>query len=403
MIGMFLDKEEEKMWNGEYGEAVEKAIKVIVKVGESLGADSLVKIAHSHVSGVSYYTVGEPGLYFIRHLWMKGAKVSVYATLNPVGADLEQWDKIGVPEKFVEKQKELVDILFKMGFQESLTCTPYLLRRPNINEHLAWGESSAVGMANTFFGAYTNREGGPLSLMSAIIGRTYNAGLHVLENRKPDFLVELSSDVNFNDPGIAGIIGYIVGEHLGHGIPYIRTRVSPTFDSIKAYTAAAGASGGIGMSVIEGITPPGTYILNEKYEDKLTISFSDIKEYIVDPKEIEPDLVFIGCPHATIEELENLWHVLAHNCERKKELKIWVSTSRYVYENAKIMGLIEKLEKEGVLIIKDTCPIVSPATAKRFRNIVTISGKSYFYLPKMQETPTIVLPHEKLRDVVCEK
>ena len=45
---MYLSSIEEKMLNGEYGEAVELAIKIIVKVGESLGANRLVEVNNVH-------------------------------------------------------------------------------------------------------------------------------------------------------------------------------------------------------------------------------------------------------------------------------------------------------------------------------------------------------------------
>ncbi|MEM0506390.1 MAG: aconitase X, partial [Thermosphaera sp.] len=51
---MHLTREQERALNGEFGWAYAKALEIIVKVGESLGADRLISISHAHISGVSY-------------------------------------------------------------------------------------------------------------------------------------------------------------------------------------------------------------------------------------------------------------------------------------------------------------------------------------------------------------
>ncbi len=398
---MYLTKEEEKMIQGEYGPAIEKAMKVIVKVGESLGAHRLIDIKHAHVSGLSYLTIGEPGLLFIKSLKEQGAKTKVFSTLNPVGMDLSNWQKLGITKDFAEKQHEIVKYMYDIGFQESLTCTPYLIRKPEPGEHLAWGESSAVGMVNTYYGAYTNREGGPLALMSAITGKTYKAGIHLPENRVPNIEIVLDDSVDFSDPGIAGIIGYLVGEKVGSGIPLIRPKIKPGFTAVKAYTAAAGASGSIAISVIEGVTPGYKELVKEAGSiEKIFIEKKEVIELLPDRNEL-PDLIFIGCPHADIDELMDLKRILDKCGE--PSIPIWVSTSRYVYDIAAQHGVIEALEKKNVLVIRDTCPVVSPATRRRFKKIATTSSKSYFYLPRMQKSPTIVIPFEWIGEYACKE
>ncbi len=397
---MYLTRLEEKMLEGEYGEALSDAMRVLVKVGEALGAERLIKINHAHVSGLSYLTIGEPGLLFIESFYRRGARTRVYSTMNPVGMDLERWRSLGVPWKFAAKQERIIDSMIKMGFKESMTCTPYLLREPRRGEHLAWGESSAVGMANTYYGAYTNREGGPLALMAAITGRTYEAGLHLPENRQPTVLVKLEEDSFIVDPAKAGIIGYIVGEQMGTGIPYIKTSLNPGFTSVKAYTAAAGASGGIAYSIIEGVTPG-----YKQYSDKIgglekLVITKDMIEEKLPPKDLKPDLIFIGCPHADLNEIAYLAKII-RDCGSRPSAKIWVSTSRRVYREAHELGLIKYLETMGVLVTRDTCPVVSPMLDKKYKIIATTSSKSFFYIPRMHGIKTYVIPFNSLRRQIC--
>jgi len=176
---MYLNNIQEKMLAGEYGWAVKKAMEIIVKVGESMGAEKLVEIAHAHVSGVSYSNIGEAGLEFLKEFVEKGGRVRVYSTINPGCIDLSGESRV-IDKAFYEKQVLINNILREMGFQQTYTCIPYIHRVPKTGEHLSWSESSAVIYANSVYGARTNREGGPLALASAITGYTYYAGLHVL-------------------------------------------------------------------------------------------------------------------------------------------------------------------------------------------------------------------------------
>ncbi|WP_457741713.1 aconitase X, partial [Thermococcus sp.] len=184
---MFLTKEEELILSGEYGYALQKAMEILVALGEVYGAERLIPIKSAQIAGVSYKNLGEAGLEFLRDFVKAGAKVSVYTTLNPAG--------IG-NEEFMEKQKEVLELYRMMGIEVTSTCTPYYgANLPKFGDHLAWSESSAVSFANSIIGARTNREGGPSSLASAIVGKTPEYGLHLDENRKATVKVKVEAKV----------------------------------------------------------------------------------------------------------------------------------------------------------------------------------------------------------------
>ncbi len=82
---MHLTRYEEKILDGELGEGYAKMMKILVKIGEIYGADGLIPIKSAQISGVSYNTIGEHGLYFLKSL--EGVKVRVPATLNPLAFD----------------------------------------------------------------------------------------------------------------------------------------------------------------------------------------------------------------------------------------------------------------------------------------------------------------------------
>ena len=104
---MYLTKEEEKMLDGEYGYPLEIAMRIVVSLGEIYGADSLIPIKRGHVSGVSYKTMGNAPLEFLKSLSRSGVKVRVPTTLNPIGFDLNRWREMGIPPEFYKKQMEI--------------------------------------------------------------------------------------------------------------------------------------------------------------------------------------------------------------------------------------------------------------------------------------------------------
>ena len=181
---MYLTKEEEKILAGEEGETLQKAMGILTALGDIYGADALIPVKSAQISGVSYKTIGDAGLEWISDL--KGT-VRVPSVLNPAGMDTENWERLGIDPAFAKKQIEILDVFKGLGVRPQCTCTPYYLKGFDVGyeDHLAWGESSAVSYANSVIGARTNREGGPSAISAALIGKTPNYGFHLPENRQP--------------------------------------------------------------------------------------------------------------------------------------------------------------------------------------------------------------------------
>ncbi len=382
---MFLTREEEKILNGEKGEAARLAIKTIIKVGEALGANRLVEIKHAHVSGISYLNIGDPGLEFIEHLSNLGAKIRVFGTINPLAFDLDSPKEFNISEEEYRKQLRIINALKKMGFYPTFTCTPYYIRKPGLGEHLAWGESSAVAYANIVYGARTNKEGGPIALLAAIIGRTYYSGLHLIENRIPRIyfktLFKVSNTVE------AGLLGYYIGKMSKGKTSYLENTIQWRESWIKAFAAAIGTTSDNPLTIIGNISPE-TKLYNKDYiEERITITKEELKEayYELVDRNVNENIVFFGCPHLGLEELREL----ALSIDRYYDKPIILSTSRYVYAKALEEGIIRKLGEKGVKIIKDTCPIVS----RIFQADVVVktnSVKASFYLKRLRKVKILL-------------
>ncbi|MCE4629616.1 MAG: aconitase X catalytic domain-containing protein [Desulfurococcales archaeon] len=385
---MYLTREEERILSGYEGEAKALAIKTLVKVGEALGAERLIPIKHAHVSGISYGTIGEHGLALLEELVEKGARVEVPTTVNPIGFDSEEpslMSRIGVrlDDEFVKGQMRIVKALRAMGAQTTLTCTPYYLpdtRFLKPGDSVSWGESSAILYGNSVIGIRTNREGGPLALMSAIVGKTYYWGLHIDENRKPT----TGFKVDHNEPldeVMAGLLGKLVAErYAGVRPPYVKVALRDEL-AVKEMLAAVGAAGSLAMIYLDGITGPSIDIVKlERFE---TIDWRELASLYEEHKPSEkPDVVFLGCPHSRAEDLARLAKLLEGKPEPKSKIVITLSRSEYRRFRESYPEYLGVL-KEKAVIVRDTCLIVSPfGRDDSGLTVVTNSYKAYFYLSK---------------------
>ncbi|WP_048147112.1 aconitase X catalytic domain-containing protein [Pyrococcus abyssi] len=364
---MYLTKEEELILSGEYGPALQKAMEILVALGDLYGADKLIPIKSAQIAGVSYKNLGEAGLSFIRDLAEMGAKVSVYTTLNPPG--------IG-DEEFMEKQREVIEIYRKMGVDVTSTCTPYYgANLPKFGDHLAWSESSAVSFANSVLGARTNREGGPSSLAAAIVGKTPNYGLHLEENRKATHIVTVKAELK--DETDYSLLGYKVGEIVENGIPYFKN-LSPSTDELKALGASMAASGGVALYHVEEHTPEWRTSIVDKVE-KVEIEDKDIKEVQenFNAEWSEVDFILLGCPHASLKEVKKIADVIRMR-ETPLKVPLYVTVSRGVKALSDFLGYTEIIERYNGRLIPDACLVVSPIK-KWYSGVATNSGKAAFY------------------------
>ena len=375
---MNLTREERQMLNGEQGEGVQKAMEILVALGEIYNAREMIEIKSAQVAGVSYKNLGDAGLEFLEEWAKKRAMVRVPTTLNPAGMDLRDWKKLGISEEFAEKQLMVVKAYERMGIKPTCTCTPYLVGNlPVFGDHIAWSESSAVCYANSVIGARTNREGGPSALAAAITGRTPLHGYHLEENRMGEFIIEVKCKLDkISD---FGALGYLVGKKIGHSVPYFEGIRRADMDQLKALGAALAASGAVALFHVEGITPEARSH-NMVSEGAETIVIDSLEEAYgeLNSKTREIDLVAIGCPHASLAEIERVIDLLKG---REVKTRLWITTSSEVKEMAKRKGLLEEIERSGADIVADTCMIVAPIRDLGFRNVATNAGKAAFYAP----------------------
>ncbi len=369
---MYLTKEEERIYDGEFGWANQICMRILVRLGELFGATELIPISSAHASGVSYKTLGDAPSDFLEALASSGAKTKVKATLNPQSFDATYLRK-KLPRELFEKQSSIMKYFQKMGFDPSFTCTPYYLEKPKKNSHLAWAESSAVVYANSVEKAWTNREGGPSALAAAVIGKTPNYGMHQIENRQPSIMIKLKKpllrDVEF------GALGIFLGKMLGEKIPVIQGLGNASADDLKQLGAALASSGMVNMFYFEDEPA------KSDVAEKITVEAKDIQrtiETLTTAQIAKPDLVFLGCPHCSLNELRQIASLIG-NRKVRNDMEFWVCTSCYVKSKAK--KYVEKIENCGGHVLTDTCAVVTWTDKLGIKSVMTNSAKTAHYAP----------------------
>ena len=381
MINMFLTKKEEQMCDGEFGETIRKSMDILVALGDIYGASKLVDITSAQVSGVSYKTIGQAGLEYLEDLASEEFEYSgINASLNPPGTDLDNWEALGFPKEFSIKQNQIVDAYGKLGISKTCTCTPYLVGNvPRFRDHVSWSESSAVAYVNSVIGARTNREGGPAALAAAIVGKTPLYGFHLDENRKANLIVNVNTELSGAD---WGALGYIVGKTVGGGVPYFKVQNSPNNNDLKTLGAALASSGSVALYHMENVTPEWSTAGKDDVEDYMFVGDKEILEtrQKLTTTDREADLICLGCPHASLEEIKNVANIVEGKTIKNK---LWICTSVSVKATADRMGYTKIIEAAGGNVVCDTCMVVAPIEDMGFEVIGVNSAKAANYVPSM--------------------
>lgn len=381
MINMFLTKKEEQMCDGEFGETIRKSMDILVALGDIYGASKLVDITSAQVSGVSYKTIGQAGLEYLEDLASEEFEYSgINASLNPPGTDLDNWEALGFPKEFSIKQNQIVDAYGKLGISKTCTCTPYLVGNvPRLRDHVSWSESSAVAYVNSVIGARTNREGGPAALAAAIVGKTPLYGFHLDENRKANLIVNVNTELSGAD---WGALGYIVGKTVGGGVPYFKVQNLPNNNDLKTLGAALASSGSVALYHMENVTPEWSNAGKDDVEDYMFVGDKEISEtrQNLTTTDREADLICLGCPHASLEEIKNVASIVEGKTIKNK---LWICTSVSVKATADRMGYTKIIEAAGGNVVCDTCMVVAPIEDMGFEVIGVNSAKAANYVPSM--------------------
>ena len=377
---MILTPEQENILEGKQGKTRQKAIRLLIDLGKAAKAKRLVPVTSAHVSGVSPLTGGDGLIKFLEDLVSDSDGTAVVETsLNSAGCDRNRFEEMDIPVKdYVEKQQMILDAYEKLGIKLSLSCTPYddILGKGNAS----WAESNAVCFANSYSELRTNRESGLSALATSLSGYTPEYGLLLDENRIPNIKINVLCELN--EPVDYSILGDWIGKQIDPKwklefgpIPHIHGIKELDFESKKALTAAS-ANYGSALLFVDSFTknPEKT-----NYQAEIDFNYDDLqKRYSELAPKTKVDLVTIGCPQASIEEIERTAELV--DGKKIPEKRLWVFTSAINFDKAKKEGYVDIIESAGGMVLRETCPEVVHYNHDKVKHILTNSMKAEHYL-----------------------
>lgn len=373
---MMLTKDEQAIFDGESGEANQKAMEILAALGKIYGAESLVPVSSVQVAGVSYKNLGEAGRDFIAWWSEHGAKVRSFSTLNPAGIDLKRWKQLGFSKDFSERQKEVVSLYESLGIVPTCTCAPYEIgNTPKFGDHIAWSESSAVSFANSYMGARTNREGGPSALAAAIIGKTPCYGYHLDKNRGPSISFDVKADVA--SEADFGALGFAAGAHAKDAVPLFYGLRPMRQTHFKQLGAAMAASGAVALYHVEKQTPDIRCRGCGEALEKICIESLDDAYSRLNTGGDKVDFVSLGCPHASLEEIRE---IAGHLKGKRVSVPTWITTSIGTRALSDAYGYLKAIESTGARVVTDTCMVVSPIEEFGYGTVAANSAKGCYYM-----------------------
>ena len=389
------------MLEGSLGRTKQKAARLVVDLASTAGVNDFIEVDNAHVSGVSVITGGHGLRRFLSDLSGDPlGKVSIPTTLNSAGCDHEKIEEMGIDyPNFLEQQFEIVRSYLDLGIEATLSCTPYDRGVESPGGIGSWAESNAVCFSNSYTSLITNRESGLSALATALTGWAPKWGLHIDSNRIPNILVKVECDMSTSSDW--SVLGDWIGKQISPSwnlpwgpMPRILGLPQGSFEKRKALSASA-ANYGCPMLWADGITADAPSV--DSYEGEITFREEDLRGRY---QELAPkgkvDLVVIGCPQASVGEARETAAAVRAKMELGEEIRnhrLWLFMSAENYELISLDGTLDLLEEAGALILKDTCPEVTPYNRSKYNHILTNSLKAEHYLTSgLNRMPTSVAP-----------
>ena len=398
-----LTDDEKAMLDGRHGKARQKAMDLLVRYAEALGAERFVDT--QNVAGVpgsanaflqSYYKDkgGPGGDAIFSHFdldsdeLVEAPSAVVHTCHLQGGADPLHWETLGVGEEIVRGHQAREAFAVSKGVEILKTCTPYLAGNvPAFGEHCAWMESSAVIYANSVLGARTNTEGRESTSAAMLTGKIPDWGLHRAGPRRGthrvDVRVPVESVLDW------GMLGYFTGEVVQERIPVLAgVTAAPDIVRLKHFGAAASSSGGVEMYHIAGVTPEAPDV-ETAFGGNVPLEVFDYgaaeRRRVYDAlnataSDPAVDFVMLGCPHAALEQLREAAAILGGR-RISGNTRLWIFTSRAVRVEADAAGYTAAIEAAGGVVMTDTCSAFAQAVPSGTRVAALDSAKQAHYLP----------------------
>jgi predicted aconitase len=360
---MQLNKEEKAMLNGDMGEPRRWAMDHMIRVGRFFDAEDFVEVTQAHIMADTE-SLGEAGVEFLENMvaYPKDQRsVRIPMITDPRGIDFCHYKRLKQTDLMASLEQRTIDAFETMGILMTNTCINYQTIMPPVRgEHLAFGDTGVVIYCNSILGAYSNFEGGPSALAAGLTGRTPRYALHLDENRKATKRYRTTCQPHSLSDW--GALGAMVGARAGSywEVPVVEgIETQPGSDEMKHMGAAMASFGSIPLFHIVGITPEAPALESVCDPDTLateTIGESEFESFFARyrGKGDKVDVVVFSAPQLSIVEMQSLSDLLDGK-RIHKDTSLLAVTSPVVASDARRMGISERIEASGALVLEGMC------------------------------------------------
>ncbi len=315
---MHLDREHEAWLDGESGPSLQWAMEVLVELARRTGADRMVPLSSAHIPG--WCGNGH------EEAW-KGLEELSMGSSMPVTANPSAGQCIDERRRVLER--------LRPGHHYSFSCAPYLSgNHPARGQHVAWGGRAATAFANSVLGARSEMESLETAAAAAIARLTPLRGLHLEENRQPTIAVQVPAGAQDH-----ALLGWTLSRELCGEVPLL-CGARLTFDEARRFAFALNSRGSMPLFRLrrDPLPPAGLETIEVRPEAPISGQ--------------EPDLVVLGCPHLSEQDINRWAKRMAGRSPTSTEA--WFFTSRLCMDKCPIFGAV--LRSRGSMFA-DTCPL----------------------------------------------
>lgn len=381
-----LTEYEQKMFDGEMGPFKQRAIRKIVDYANALGAEELCKVTkatvyfgyHPYLDAVVSEDYDEIFSEMVLcsketyHLDQFSDECFSQTCVGP--CDHFCYEPINISKEVFEKNRKFLDLTRDAGVSIAGSCTPYLSGWiPLRGEHFVSTESSNILFGNSVYGACANADGLEASAWAAICGRTPLWGNHILENRYATHVVDVQCQSE--TPLDWDIIGLTLGRLLtdGNARPVLTGNFHrPEINRLKKFFSALATTSGCEICHIVGCTaeaptleaalgghePQRRLVITKEEFDKSLAS-------VCDQGSADVQMVVLGCPHYTLEEIRDVARMLkGKKVAQGVSLQVW--TDMTMQHLAEVNGYAQTIQEAGAHLLNSACPMVCGRTAYDF-------------------------------------
>ncbi len=384
---MKLNNEEKAMLAGELGAPRRWAIEHMLQVGRFFDAPDFVPVTQAHIMADTE-SLGEAGVEFLERMAACAEderRVRVPMITDPRGIDFCHYKRLRQTNAMAVLEQRAIDAFESMGILMTNTCINYQTIMPPVRgEHLAFGDTGVVIYCNSVLGAYSNFEGGPSSLAAGLTGRTPRYGLHLDANRRATKRFRVAwQPQSLSDWGaLGGIVGARAGSY--REVPVIEGIDSvPGSDELKHFGAAMASYGSVPLFHLVGVTPEAPTL--EAVCDPASMAVEQVEEIDVDAffarfggKGDKVDVVVFSAPQLSLLEMRSLADLLDGKALHP-DTSLLAVTSPVVAADARRMGLVERIEESGAVVLEGMCFYQSYAReigeANGWKRLMTNSAK----------------------------